>query len=825
MRRRVFRLLNLAGAFLATLAVFWVSIEGYGPLPPLGPVASPVTGFWRMARDSRLPHGETLRVKGLEHLVRVSFEANGTAHIDAGSDHDLWLALGYVHARFRLFQMDLARRQGAGRLAEIVGHSELESDTFELELGLERTAQATWNALPAGDPSREALLAYAQGVNARIDEAVHDRDLPVFFKLLDYRPRPWRPVDSLVIQGVETQLLGFTDTPLDAALLVRSLGRQRVLDWFPVLPPNRQEPYAPGPYRAARPTRDAGTEELGRSGVRRGMAVAAAALRRRLATIPRLRGADSGNSNSWVVSGRRTASGEPILSGDPHLPLSLPSIWYQVDLVAPGYRVAGASIPGLPGVLIGRNQHIAWSLTNSQNQATLFYAERTDPARPGRYFWKGAWRSMRTITYRIPVKGGRARRLDVQLTVHGPIMNRKGQTVAVYWTGHQPSHGVRAMLNVAKASSFAEFRRALRDWRAPSQTFTYADDRGNIGLVAAGAYPIVARGAPWLPLAGTGESDVVGTIPFDALPQAYNPPSQMLVAANQRPVGPRYPYYIGTTLDFFDPGYRAAEIARVLRAGRRLTVADMQALQLSTSDVLAARILPSLLAALDGATLTPRQQRAKDLLAAWDTVMRADSAAATIWWTFWESYIDATFGPWWQAMKVPVNRAEVKTPLTQNLEAWTLSDQGNPAFWLPEGTRRTARQMMVRAFADADAKLGERLGPDPATWRWGRIHSLRIDALSGVGGGGDGPRPRDGDQRSVNAAGGLVATEGPSWRMVVDWGSGQAFAAYPGGQSESPGSPWYADRIAGWWEGRYDPVLDLAAAQRTSGRRAWTLAP
>src|SRR2546426_1503585 len=241
------RIANLTAAVLVSAAVLYAAFAGAGPLPALGPTFNPATGAWTMAADAQVTD-RMLRLDGLQQQARVLFEKDGTAHITAQTDHDLFLATGYVHARFRLFQMDLMRRQAAGRLSEIVGKAALDSDRFELQLGLVRTAQAEWNALPAGDESRGALVAYAQGVNVRIAEAESMHQLDAMFTLLVYRPQPWSPIDSLLVKGDMTQTLNFTDTPLVMALLNKSLGADLASEWFPVLPPNQQSPYDPGPY-------------------------------------------------------------------------------------------------------------------------------------------------------------------------------------------------------------------------------------------------------------------------------------------------------------------------------------------------------------------------------------------------------------------------------------------------------------------------------------------------------------------------------------------------------------------------------------------------
>src|SRR5256714_1165062 len=501
-------------------ALLYASFLGAGPLPALGNAFNPETGAWTMGADAASYGGQNLHLNGLQKPAKVVLEANGTAHITASKDHDLFLAIGYVQAKFRLFQMDLLRRQGEGRLSEVLGRGSnddvLNSDRFELQLGLLRTAQQEWAQLPADD-----------------------------------------------------------------------------------------EPSA------------------------------AASLSDRLRSLPEGLIAMGGASNNWAVAGSRSASGGALMAGDPHLHLTLPAIWFQVALDSPGYHVAGVTIPGAPAVVIGHNQHISWSLTDAQNQQTFFYEEKEDKSHPNQYSWNGAWKQYTTMSYDIPVLGSSPDHLKVKLSVHGPVINERGLTTSVWWAGNVPSQDFQVLLGIDQANNFQEFRDALRDWYAPTHNFVYADDLGNIGLISAGYYPQVAPGCePWLPMPGTGEDDVTGTIPYDQIPQAYNPPNGIVWSANQRQVAADYPYYIGTALNFFDPGYRATEILRFLndklQNGGKLTAADMMALQADTRDYLAGNMVPFLIRALAGQTLTGNDKTAFDELSRCDYRMDQNSTAASI---------------------------------------------------------------------------------------------------------------------------------------------------------------------------------------------------
>src|SRR5215471_13141776 len=887
------RVINVLAALLVSAAVLALFAVGYGPVPALGRALVPGHGAWASAPGGQPIHSQTLSLPGLSHPVSVAFTSHGVASVRAAGEADAYLALGYLHARFRLTEMDLERRLGEGRIAQLAGPAGLSSDKFELRLGLLRTARAEWATTPRTSPAAQTLIAYSRGVNDYLAHARRTGDWPSLFGLTGAYPSPWTPTDSLVLQGVLTQELDYTTTPLDYAILARTLGPHHTMAWFPVLAPGQHSPYDPGPYKyrglapiapqagqasttsttaavrapiaakgsapgpAARvasppepsPSRASATTVIttadpgqraeapvsGPAPVTARVATAAAAMLAQADALPPGLIHEFPDSNAWAANGPKVSGAKSMLAGDPHLPQTVPSIWYQVALSAPGLSVTGVSVPGLPGVLIGHNAHIAWSLTDTQNQATLFYTERTSKSRPGQYFWRGAWRRMRQVHYTIPVRGGPAAHLTVNITVHGPVMTQAGQTTSVDWMGNIPSPDISVMIGVTHSRDFAQFHSALAAWRAPSQNFVYADDRGNIGAISAGYYPLVRHGDPWLPMPGTGADDVAGVIPYASVPQVYDPPSHVVATANQRPVGPSYPYYIGTSANFFDPGYRAGEIYASLRGQRGMRPANFAAVQLSLTDRLAQQIVPQLLAALRGAHLTAQQQQAAALLRGWDATMAQNSAAAALWWTFWGDYLRAVFRPWWKAAKVPVHKdppglavlPQYQVSLDQVLASWTAGDPGNGTFSPPGGPHRTAPEVMRAAFATAVAHLAATLHGAPSSWAWGRIHSRQFPSVTQADALGYGPRASGADAWTVNAAdGGLVSHQGPSWRMIVAWaghGTATSEGVYPGGQSENPASPWYTDQMADWWDGRYLPMPPAAGV--TQGPIRWNLAP
>jgi len=632
----------------------------------------------------------------------------------------------------------------------------------------------------------------------------------------------WTPIDTLIVKGDMTQTLNFTDTPLVMAMLNKSLGADLTSTWFPVLPPNPQSPYDPGPY----PTKPTVAPIAAMRSVTDSEAATAAALHERLAALPPGLLATGGASNNWAVSSAKSASGGALLAGDPHLHLTLPSIWFQLTEDSPDYHTSGVSIPGTPVVLIGHNQHIAWSLTDAQNQQTFFYEEKEDGAHPGQYFWKDAWHAYDTVNYDIPVLGGPTDHLTVKLSTHGPVISERGQTTSVWWAGNIPSQDFGVLMRVGQASDYQGFRDALRDWHSPTHNFVYADDAGNIGLISAGYFPLVAQGQPWLPMPGTGEYDVTGTVPYDDIPQVYDPPEGFIWSANQRQVGPDYPYYIGTASNFFDPGYRANEIKRVLSQTGKLSAADMMALQTDTRDFLASEITPGLVGALAGDQLTTSEQQARDLLAGWDFKMETGSAAASMWWTFWQAYLSQTFDSIWKAKNVTVDRHELDDALSQYLETLTLKSPPSCGLACSPSIAAPSQDAALRAaFHAAFSALQTTLGADPASWTWGRLHTRELENLAQVSGLSYGPRADRGDGNTPLAAGGFPSTHGPSWRMVVDWGTHTFSGIYPGGQSENPASTWYTNRVDMWWNGLYAPMLSADQAAFAPGAATWAMQP
>ncbi|HEU4963262.1 MAG TPA: penicillin acylase family protein [Bacilli bacterium] len=845
--------INLALSLAVGGGLIYGLSHAIGPVPALAQAFHPVTGVWTSAQnDQLLPHTQDLTVPGAEQEVQVVFEKNGTAHIQANTNRDAWLAIGYVQAHFRLFQMDLMRRQGAGLLSEVIGPGALEADKLQRQLGLTRTAEAEWAAIQDGSEVKEVLEAYAEGVNAVIDEQKEAHTLPMMFKILGYEPQAWKPQDTLLMKGVLAQMMSLNDTTITRVVLGEKLGADRVAELFPVISPAKQAPYDLEPY-AKHPLESmpVSAEQLfmeQESSNKEASAAPAShpkeqgetkSFSERLQAVPDFAMVTdlNANSNGWAVSGAKTASGKALLAGDPHLEETLPSVWFELQVDAPDYQFAGATVPGIPLPLIGHNRDISWTMTNGATQQTFFYEEKTDESHPDQYYWNGQWREMTVRQEPIPVKGGAVEAFEVKSTIHGAMIEQEGKPYAIDWLGSIPTHGVDSLLQVLKADDYADFQSAFRDWGAPTMNFVYADRQGDIGLLSAGCYPVFGKDSkPWLPMRGTGEDDIIGRIPFADIPQVYNPKQNYVFSANQRQVGDDYPYYIGTSRTFSAP-YRAQRISDLLREGHDLTAIDMQKMQADVYNTLAQDITPLLLESLgsgSGVTLTDREQTALVQLKDWDYRMKTDSIGASVWEMFWEKYMEATFVPWWDKYEVPYKEEGHEylavnpgnPSLAQDLAYWTQHEPDNAYFSNPvTGEKREATQVMLVAFQEAVKALTERGGSDVTEWQYGKLHVREIPSMAQVPALGYKERAAGGDFTTLNVAYGWETGFGPTWRMVMDWGTGKSVGIYPGGQSENPASPWYTDRIDSWWSVNHNPMLSFEEAEKSQGVVLWRMLP
>jgi len=517
--------------------------------------------YWLIYRPLPGING-TVRVKGLRDRVEVIRDRWGIPHIYAGNEEDLFFAQGYVHAQDRLWQMEVHRRLASGTLAEILGGIALEADRFSRIIGFRRAAQADLALLD--EETRRYLEAYSRGVNAFIE--THRSRLPLEFTLLRHKPAPWTPLDTAAFAKFMGWALSCNwESELLRASLIEILGPERAAELEPPYPESNPIIIQSSKFKAQSSNISTGINRQDVATTLSGLSK----VQRKVACFSSSGGTGEG-SNNWVINGARSVTGKPLLANDPHLSPMMPSIWYENHLVGGDFAVTGASMPGIPGVVLGHNHRIAWGATNAYPDVQDLYLERLRTTSSGcpEYEFRGKWERAQVVREEIKVRGRREPVVEeVVITRHGPIISGlltgEAPPLALRWVGHQPSPMLQS-LRFNRARNWEEFVASLRSWSVPAQNMVYADVEGNIGYYMAGQVPIRAKGLGLVPVPGwTGEYEWTGYIPFEELPQAYNPPTGYIASANNKIVGEDYPYFL--TLEPL-PGYRARRIVDLIEA-------------------------------------------------------------------------------------------------------------------------------------------------------------------------------------------------------------------------------------------------------------------
>ena len=752
-----------------------------------------------------------LMVSGLKGQVEVLRDSFGVPQIYADNPEDLFLAQGYVQAQDRFFEMDFRRHLAAGRLSELFGKSQLESDTYIRTLGWRRVAEQELALLAPS--TRRYLDAYAAGVNASIaDRAAGDLSLEyslLRLQGLDYSPQPWTAADSVSWLKVMAWNLGENlDEEAERAIITGKLGAGRAASLFPRYP--LDDDFAPILRRgdvvgkAFDPSASRGSGRPLPAGLSvdqlrkaTGALESVAKINR---SIPRLFGSGSGageiGSNSWAVAGSGTASGKAILSNDPHLPTSIPSVFAQVGLhcrtlsEACPFDVSGFSMASVPGVVIGKNTKIAWGLTTSYVDAQDLYLEdvQGDTVLQG-----GKYVPLNVITEEIRVRGeDQPRSIRIRSSPHGPLLSDVDQrlqqvsasrttpgtapyAVALSWTALQPGRTMDALLALDQAQNFAEFRAATALLSAPSQNFIYADTAGNIGYQLAGAVPLRRKGNGTKPSPGWDPTyGWQGTIPFAKLPYVLNPPSGFIVAANQQVIGAQYPYPLGSTYSY---GWRSQEIVDRLREAPPLTMDSAEQFFYDDTIRFAADLVPILLKIKVADPWVVEGQRT---LVGWDYSASKDSAAAAYFNVVCHNILKFTFRDELPQELWPAGGDRWYAVLTM------LMKQTQNPWWDDVTTKdkiETRDDILLAAMINARKEITSLMARDTDQWQWGKLHKVRLQNPTL---GSSGIKPIEdlfnrgdyqvgGGPAVVNAMAyddrtGYAVTDGPTMRMLIDLG-------------------------------------------------------
>lgn len=792
-------------------------------------------GIFTVRRAFPQTEGE-VSLPGLDGEVNIYRDEYGIPQIYASSLHDLFYAQGYVHAQDRFWQMDFWRHIGAGRLSELFGESQVETDAFLRTMGWARIAEE--ELLESGPEAIAILTAYSEGVNAYLADhsgAALGLEYAVLgLQNADYRPEPWTPVHTLTwAKAMAWDLRGNLDTEIERALLLKVFPPNQVADLFPPYPADHPVIVESFPLTA-------GGADLSAAAPFSAADPALEAAARALSLLDPLLGPSGAGigSNSWALSGKRTESGMPLLANDPHLGIQMPSIWYQIGLhcqpqsEACPYEVAGFSFAGVPGVVIGHNDRIAWGFTNNGPDVMDLYIERVNPENPDQYEVNGEWVNFETRTEVVQVAGGEPVEVTVRSTRHGPVISEvydleefgeqagvelpENFVIALRWTALEPQHIFEAIWGFNKAQNWEEFRRAARYFTVPAQNLLYADVEGNIGYQMPGLVPIRHRGDGSLPVPGwTDDYEWMGYIPFEQLPFVFNPESGYIVTANNQAVPRDYPYPVTTSWDY---GFRAARIVQMIKnAPGPIDIASLQQMQMDSTSLNAETLVPLLLSLpMEGRPAEARQYFLED----WDYREEADSQAALFFERFWWNLLMETFydEPFPEEY-LPDGGArfyEVMRNLVQQPQSSWWDDRATP------DVIENRDDILLRAF-EITVRVGEeRYGKNFAKWpTWGELHTAtfvnRTFGRSGIAPiealFNRGPFPTGGGDSIVNATGWEVGVGFgidwlPSMRMIVDLGNlNNSFTVHTTGQSGHAYHPHYIDLAPLWATGQYYPML------------------
>jgi penicillin amidase len=756
--------------------------------------------WWRATAASRVPPAAGECYTSVASPVRIERDESGIPHIFGGNDRDLYFGFGVAMAQDRLFQLDYLRRRGAGRLAEILGPNQVEVDRIARTIGLPRIAELEWTDLP--DETRRLVEAFTDGVNLSLEAA--RGCWPIEFDLLGYEPEPWRPQDCLVIAGeFRWYLTGRLPVLCIPELAKRALGGDGPL-YRAFLQPeaDAESILAPGSYtpRGAGPT----------SG-------------------PPTGGNPDGpqGSNNWVLSGSRSATGQPLVASDPHIAFAAVSCWYEVRLTGGSFDMCGIAYAGIPAVMFGRNRRVAWGITNNICSLRDLYQEREDPAHSGCFLYDGRWEPAQQRDETIVVKGAPPVRLTIRSSRHGPIVDdilpaaaRNTGPVSLRWQGTEPCRWLTSLLTLDRATSVAEAHEALRGWLVPTFCLVFADIDGRFGFRAAGAIP---RRRQWERGYREGwdpAHEWDGRIAFDDMPHVTNPPQGYVATANNRVAADDYPQPLSGT---WASGHRARRLREMITSRDRHSVRDCLQMQQDVLSLRAQTCVPHLLRELADDP-DERVQAARSVLSAWDCRMEIDRVGATLFNVFFVRWCRAVVDE-----RLPDDAAELAAPAVGGLATMLLA--GDEVGWFHRRPRRDVLHATFRLSLD---ELTARFGPDMTSWQWGRMHRIvQRHFLSGIGDLGQlldrGGRPVKGDGFTVCNTGfdadGL-ATVGAGYRMVADLTDPQAtlYAIDAGAESGHAGSPHYDDQLATWLDGDCH-VLQLGEGPGAEGRTCCLLQP
>ncbi|MEZ5357803.1 MAG: penicillin acylase family protein [Candidatus Zixiibacteriota bacterium] len=764
-------------------------------------ILSVIVGMYFYLRSTIPDYSTDMTSSGVSESVTISRDSYGMPHIFAASEKDAVFALGFCSAQDRLFQMDMVRRAIRGQLAEIVGKDAIEIDQMYRTITAGKSVEEMYDALP--DSLKELMIAYSNGVNLYLEQ--HSEKLPIEFSLLGYEPNPWKPADCLTVLYYMAWALNFSyDSELTLAAMINKVGEDMAKQVFIEYPAGMPTIFPSG-YTMAHMSRTVDNIRLARS----------------LTGAP-MRGA----SNNWVVSGKKSVTGMPLLANDMHLGMVAPSIWYEAHWSTPTVNVSGVMLAGAPLIVAGANQQVAWGFTNVMADDADYYLEKINPVDSSQFEYKGNWESLDIQYDTIAVLNDSAHVFPIRRTRHGIIVDEitdstvRGDTaysIAMRWTIVDFGHEAEGIYRLNKAASIDDCEAAAELFKCPGQNWVYADDQGDIGFWAAVGIPIRNGfdGQSLLP-GWSGEYEWDGYLPTDKQPHVRNPERGWMASANNKHMDDSYPYYI---THCYAPSERFERIAALLTEKEKLSIDDFKRIQYDNYLLVGERWAPDIIAAVSGKELTETEKTALDSLAGWDYYAPKESVPAAIFHVTWQHLIENTFKPHLgdtlYEYFVSENNFTVHKAM-QNLKSIPESD------WFDNsetGERETLADVIAESFNQAVAELTSAYGENVADWHWGEFHTLTIfhpigRVLPFVGGMLNiGPYPVGGGSHSINPSlyrlnGSYKMVAGASQRHIFDLSDiDNSLRIIPTGISGNFMSPHYKDQSEMWLNGDYRPFV------------------
>jgi penicillin amidase len=786
----------LSGAVLVA-AVYMVALSmRIGDSPAIGHLLDPYSGVYASARQAVVPERQRLQVPVLEDEVTVVRDQRGVPHIYASSDRDAITALGYIVASDRLFQLDFLPRVPRGRLATVFGQRALNSDRFLRSTGMWWGIQKNARRIRQEQGIEYELIDwYVQGINSYIEE-LRPEELPIEFRLMEYRPEKYTIERVLGILQYMVYDLTYRSDDRDYSTVLARLGGEAFEELYPrdsrlfapIIPP--KEPVQGTDRRV-----DAGTGTM--PGVMTVEAIASAANLDE--TAPFIYDFPGKGSNNWGVQGEMSATGAPILAGDMHLQLRLPSIWYEAHLVTPEMNVYGVTVPGAPLPVEGFNEHLGWTFTNSGVDQIDHYAVKLDSSET-RYRYLNEWRPLELVPDTIEVAGSAPVIDTLRFSRWGPVRTAEDDSYAIQWTAHKESTTLAALWHMNHASNYEEFERALRSWDTPAQNILYADVDSNLAIRTTGYVPVRRAGHGKGLLDGSARTfEWTGRIPFEDMPSAVNPSREYLFSANQQPVGPRYGYYLNRN---WQDSFRSLRIDSLLRNGPH-TVEQIKKYQ-SDVNVVQRDLFVPLIDTLEG--LSSRADTLRQMLVSWDGTAGVDRPEPTIFLPFLTTLEKLAWDEFTGYQK----------PETTQLWYLLVEEPSSPWFDRTDTDRReTAADLLRQSLESTVDSLTARYGWTVDRWRWGDHHRLQFRHLTGSSAMKPlwrGPFAYPGFRNTISPAEGYVSTHSASWRMVVDFSRQppKGYGVYPGGQQGNPFGQWYDTHIDTYLSFDYFPLHNPA---------------